>query len=200
MSESSASTISPIPDRQGKPRQRGVFRRTFLGVIGAVAGGAVVSRYDLVLGLLSDGDEKSIEQATGFLKEVYGLDVLADGSPASPNFTGETLSKHEQRRGLELILEEIVKYPPSLFKENKINKVRILKNMKNSNGEKIGGYADVDGSGEFGISYDVGSFEMFRDHVRNHAREIFHHEVFHILDFKDGGYDRDDKFRFRTVV
>ena len=170
--------------------QRKISRRGFLKLLGAAAAGYgyAIYRYDDVLsGLFGNKYDRYAEQAKSYLKTEYGPDVLTGPPENDTIITGTNLNKYELRRGLGLVIEEVIKYPPNFFRENGVTAIRFLNNVKVRGKDYYGGFAGLEGT--IGIAYAAQPFEINREYFRG----VFHHELLHILDYKDGGYDQDNQ-------
>lgn len=191
-SEKSKETSLDVYYQQGK-----ISRREFLKLlgIGALTFGGVGSFLKIVQELSQmspeiDGQEaeKLIQQAKETIKNEYSLDVYNGQPENDPGITGSELSRYELARGLGLVMEEIIKYPQDFFKKNGVTAIRFLNNVKVNGLDYYGGYADLEGT--IGLAYHADPADTNGN--REYARGVFHHELFHILDYKDGGYDRDN--------
>lgn len=183
-------TSSEIPTGQKK-----ITRRDFLKLAGASAGLALY-RYDQILsGLFGTEYQKSTEQAKKYIKERYGLDILV-GLPINAegaNITGDIPNAYELSRGLTLIIEELIKYPPDLLQNGGVKAIRFLSNAKQK-GKSLGGFVSEFSEGVSALSYTAQPFEILREYYRG----AFHHELFHLLDANDGGYDPDNE-QWRSI-
>lgn len=173
-----------------------ISRRGFIKLAGASVAGYALYKYDQVLsGLFGTEYEKSTEQAKKYIKERYGLDILV-GLPVNAelaNITGDIPNAYELSRGLTLIIEELIKYPPDLLKDGGVKAVRFLSNAK-LNGKSIGGFVSEFFEGVSTLCYTGGPFETLREYFRG----AFHHELFHLLDWNDGGYGPDNE-QWRSI-
>jgi len=180
-----SETLSEIP------RGKKITRRDFLKLTGAGIAGYALYKYDQVLSSLFGTEyQKSTEQAKKYIKERYGLDILVrlPINAERDNITGDIPNAYELSRGLTLIIEELIKYPPDLLKNNGVKAIRFLKNAK-LKGKSMDGFVSEFSEGVSTLCYTAEPFEILRDFYR----KAFHHELFHLLDANDGGYDIDDE-------
>jgi len=175
-------------DESGADTHKKISRRDFLELTGVALGGYIAYRYDDVLtGLFGNEYDRFAEQAKSYLKTRYKLDVFV-GLPENDNIiTGTNLNKYELSRGLGLVMEEIIKYPLDFFEKNGVTAIRFLNDVKIGGKDYYGGFAGLEGT--IGIAYAARPFELQREYFR----AVFHHELFHILDYKDGGFDQDNQ-------
>ena len=187
-----ASNIENIPapssgESTAKPTTKGISRRDFLKLAGVGLASCVAYKYDRILsGLFGTEYEKSTEQAKKYIKERYGLDIIV-GLPVNSeewNIAGEIPNAYELSRGLILITEELIKYPPDLLKNGGVKAIRFLRNAKV--GEvSVGGFVSEFSEGISTICYSAELFEVGRGFIG----AAFHHELFHLLDANDGGFE-----------
>ncbi len=169
-------------------------RRQFLAqalAIGAtLAYNARNSRYlkmvnGLITGIEADNKEtKALYECLAFIKERYGLDVyngenklLNAVHPDSLNLlevTGTAVPRELLYAALIEILDGLHYYPADFFKNNNINSIRLMQELK-LNSEPRGGAVVSLGS----VSLSVSSF--FVEHEPESFRSAFHHEIFHCL-------------------
>lgn len=173
-----------------------ISRRDFLKVAGVFALGYGAYKYDRILsGLFGTEYEKSTEQAKKYIRERYGLDIIV-GLPVNSeewNITGDIPNAYELSRGLILITEELIKYPPDLLKNGGVKAIRFLRNAK-VEGVAAGGFVSEFSEGVSTICYEAEPFELGLDFIR----AAFHHELFHLLDANDGGFEPDDE-QWRSI-
>jgi len=146
----------------------------------------------------SDEFEQNIGEAVGFIKNNYSVDIFT-GMPNVSGFfnlisgiKGTDLSRFELSRGLGLVMEEIVKYPPRYFTDNGVHNIRFLNNVKVRGIDYYGGFGANQGT--LGIAYSAANNEADREY----ERDVFHHELYHGTDWHDGLYLFDDN-RWRDL-
>ena len=104
----------PNPARRRALKQMG---RLALGA-GCFALGAVAERKKAFLLQLikNEADSDEIAQTmVDFIKSGYGIDVV-NGEPPDLDISGESLSIYDFRRMLDVVISELDKYPPDMFK------------------------------------------------------------------------------------
>lgn len=153
------------------------------------AGALSIYNYDSILSFfLSRQLDRDIDHMKKEIKDKYNLSI--DMGPFENGFSisGNCLNKYEYTQGLKLLSEEIVKYPPNFFQKNKVRQVRFLNNIRVGHYSYYGGYAGIS-DGTVGLAYDADNFEENREYFRS----VFHHELFHVLDYREDKYMPDDK-------
>lgn len=195
-----------------------VSRRTVLKGIGMVFVGTPIARVaSTFLGPESSESQNATEDLSQFetelneiqttietLKQVYDLDVFV-GPPGATmqhaamptsndgdrtRYQGEALTVLELHEALQLLMQQIIKYPHDFFRNNGIQTIRFLNNPV-VNGRSYGGGYASDRYKEVGISFDTSTTHPNEHRIR-YFNTVFHHEVFHIADFYDEDYESLD--------
>jgi len=132
------------------------------------------------------------EEARAFLSDNYGIEVTT-GETWDPTVFGEKIPQELAADMLEVIIEEVGKYPPDFFKRNKLHRIHLLANAEEGlflHTKPIRGIFQRLQKDSIILSYGNGDMKLLR--------EVFHHELFHLLDYADGGFDQDDQ-RWRDM-
>jgi len=158
--------------------------------LGGVAG-ALLSRLnnqvDLTSNVPSDVTEdemkKTLEDSKEFLSSRYDIELdfsLPSNEEKDADLIAEALSMREQLSSTLVVINEIIKYPPSFIKgHTEIKKLRILKGLI-IEGEKVNGYQ---------WSKFPDSLYINNDQGPERVAKSFHHEFNHSAHIKDGGPD-----------
>ncbi|NCO12192.1 MAG: hypothetical protein COZ34_03605 [Candidatus Pacebacteria bacterium CG_4_10_14_3_um_filter_34_15] len=176
-------------NNSGPEKNHQVSRRDFLKLMNRALlglGVAVVTpplrRYEkLMNGLLSSTDLESgnasetAAEAFLLITETYGLEIYNGENKITNilslgNVSGEELSREELEGALQLVAQEILKYPPNFFKKNNVNSVRFMNNITYFSDRAAG------------LTLSFGDFSMEYDDLnKEYRRATFHHEIFHCL-------------------
>lgn len=143
----------------------------------------------------AEGVRNEICHRQAFLHATYGMSVqfhTRDAWSRIWGVAGEDLSPAQRLAALHWLECELKKYPAEFLQVGRPQQITLIKNLE-SDGERVGGlavgqravYISVGGSREnwfnLGGWLDSCSFAL-----------TFHHEIFHIADFRDGGDDNPD--------
>lgn len=180
-------------------KKKGFSRRDFLQVLGASIVGATTGalggthgpklyqKRSLVLERLRTSVPKpeAVENARKYLKETYGVDVTFGDSWEFTNSSADDLDAAEATQAIQILMEEMGKYPGDFFSRNKIQTLRIGKNLHVGSPFSagiVGGYA-LGKEQHVSMGYDPTNPNFFRSKL--------HHEFMHVLDFWNGGEQSD---------
>jgi hypothetical protein len=181
-------------NQQQSPESGGVSRRAFLrltvGVGAALTGRLLLNKLGIpnIDNGLVDGNEYSprVKELQQRLKNDYGL-KLFNGPPNADNLirekvgrdlNGKNLNNEEIENILTNILSQMNKYPESFWRKNRIKGIRLVKDLAYTN-IRVGALFDTV-KGEVIINgFDRDGNELLDVAVE----ELFHHEIYHALDF-----------------
>jgi len=156
--------------------KRTINRRNFLIGAATLSAGNVLATYDRILsGLLGTEYTHCIDEAKEYILARHGIEIP---KPASIGTLPKGLSvtepnKYELSRGLGLVMEELIKYPPLFLRQNGIKKIIFFSSIW-SDEERLMGFASV--SEEcIAMCYNAEFFE----HRREEYRRALHHELYH---------------------
>ena len=128
-----------------------------------------------------------------FLKHKYGIRVAMHR--LIPHENGdvskiERLSVQEAVRSLDIIREEMAKYPPEYIRGLGITRFRIVDDLfhKYKKEEQVGG-----------LAFEKGYIYVATGDDENYFRQSLHHELFHHFDFRHSEYKRKIKFFGRYI-
>lgn len=193
MNNRNYETSFPVSEEVDKPESGGrkLSRRDFLKLVGVAFAELAAYKYDQLLSnLFGTKYEEYIEQTKEIIKMEYGLDIVT-GLPINAegaNITGREPNRYELSRALGLITEELTKYPPDMLKNNGVKAIRLLSSAR-ADGKPIFGVVSEFNKGIIVLCYTAEPFEI----KRRWYRRAFHHELYHLLDSNDDGYEKDDE-------
>lgn len=185
---------------EGGLEKKGLTRRQFLKNAGKIAavgtaahlgileGSALYGKRKWLLDALAKETEHAgiIQRAKDFLSTNYGVTVTLGESWDPVSFSDE-LPTAEAIASLRVLIEELGKYPPDFFKRNKLSSIRIGTNIHIGPffwAKRVAGSFNFNPFSPVLLSFD-GDLEYFRMTI--------HHELHHMLDYRDGGFEDDDK-------
>lgn len=179
---------------------KGFSRRDVLQV-GAGVGGAVLGysllRYDEILSDFFEPEfEASVTKAKEFIREEYGIDIVT-GLPVNAQaagITGEEPNEYELKRGTRVAAQELLKYPSWFPRDNGVKAIRFLSNVR-IHGKKLAGFVSEYSEGILTLAYSAG----LPDVLATPYRSAFHHEMFHLLDNYNGGFEQSDK-KWKSLI
>lgn len=135
------------------------------------------------------GSEESIVKALvddlRFLRKTYGLTIeMEKRGPRDPNtiINVDKLSIQEAFDAVEIVRQEIIKYPPSYIKNLNIERFRLTKGLTRLN-TKSDGIEEHQRVG--GLAYRNEKYLYVTYQEISHLRETFHHELYHRRDHED---------------
>ena len=157
------------------------------GVLGAAHGPKLYQKRSLVLENLRNGTPKpeAVENGKKFLREMYGVDVIFGDRWEFENSSAEDLDAADATQAIQILIEEMGKYPADFFSRNKIQTLRIGKNMQIGspfNASGVGGYAEGK-LRHVSLDYDPSHSNFYR--------RSLHHEFMHVSDFWNNGEQSD---------
>ena len=199
MEEISNNNNSP----QDNARKKGMDRRSFLKTLGASLvlspfasvlmkeGAILYQKRALVLRTLrGEGSvtTEAVEKARTFLRDEYGVEVQIGDSWAEKNSSVEWLDSEEATKALAYLIEEMGKYPPDFFNRNKVQAIRIGKDVHV--GHPLFDNHPVEGFAKRQLRQMTLDFSATEEFFRG----TFHHELNHILDFWNGGPSSNERW------
>ncbi|MFZ2886301.1 MAG: hypothetical protein WA021_00600 [Minisyncoccia bacterium] len=195
--------VTPNPNTaQGDKKKKGVLSRRGLlkGLGSTVLGIGAITLTDAALRLHRKRDSvlraltgqkhvttEATENARDFLRETYGIEVQFGDARDERNFFANDLSEGETIQSLQMLIEEMGKYPSDFFVRNKLVVIRIAKNFQIGSTiapKAVAGFARNDVR-IIGLSFAWENSDFFR-----HA---FHHEMHHVLDYWNHGEQTNDE-------
>lgn len=130
--------------------------------------------------------DSAFEGYKRFFKQNYGIDVTTiERFEDRYNAEVTRANKYEQVQVLQILSEEVIKYPPAFFNSNGIHTIRILSHLswpENQPGMITKGFVV---RGENAINILARGVQV--DLRRNMIRDCFHHETFHAAEFARRG-------------
>lgn len=141
-------------------------------------------------------DDKLIERGQQLLEELYGVRVQF-GIPVIEEFTGvpgefyrgDALAAAEARRAIEAVFQTLSRYPYDFFRRNTLPQIVLAKDIVHIKHEG----SEVMEEAFQGLAIGARNRVMVKYFESKELVEvILHHELYHILDFRDEDYGPDD--------
>lgn len=182
------------------PRRRGdLWKKVMAGSLAFTAATEVGKRINTpqereeLADMVLDGQyEQSaeVQRLQNALETTYGIRVYFQGYSQTENhfynFTAERLSYLEAATALQNLTLALAKYPPDFFVHNHLPRIIIGKNIHQTESSTgIPTNVNVDGFAQ--IENDLIVLEYQED--RTWFESIVHHELFHILEWRDQEHD-----------
>lgn len=171
----------------------------------AINGGKLYEQRDRVVRELLDTQHENdeyVQTAQRFLEHMYRVriefGVHSENENLGPGerLTGTGLPVAEARRALLVISNALKAYPVDFFERNRIPRIRVAKNLTtyvrvgafSAQRIRLGGLAHT-----FGDDWDDTLYVSYLPEREGLMESNFHHELFHVLDYRDNAYEDDDR-------